>query len=116
MAASFSITDDNDIGLDDYGNIKIVTGDDAILCCCNAAIRAVKGEMVFEVDRGVAYEETLFDRRDLVLFESSCRENLRRVDGVKAVKSFTASITGNTVYYTATIVTENDTEVTLGNI
>ncbi len=103
---SFSINQNNDIHLGNDGNLALVAGQQAIKNCCEHYAKALRGEMIHKLDKGMPYWQTTFGRQaDIPLFEALFRERMLEIDGVIAVISFSAALIDNTLNYTAVIQT-----------
>lgn len=46
-----------DVGLDDLNNIAMVDGNDRLAQDVASSVRVFKGELMFDIDRGVAYDK-----------------------------------------------------------
>lgn len=69
------------------GHLQVATGADAIAQACEHIAKAVRGEMVFSLDRGMPYEETIFSpRHNIPLFLAHLKKALKKVEGVRSVK------------------------------
>ncbi|WP_340615244.1 hypothetical protein [Xenorhabdus thailandensis] len=66
--------------------------------------RALRREMLHNVDKGLPYWKTVFGRQtDIPLFEAAFRERMQEVNGVEEVVSFQAELRDNELRYLATI-------------
>lgn len=52
---TFALNENWDIGLDEFGNIAIKEGNERLAQDVASSVRVFKGEMPFDVDRGIAY-------------------------------------------------------------
>lgn len=106
MTTTLSINTVNDLYLDSRGNIALTRDIDAVKDVCKNAAQAQLGEMIYNIDQGVATRDTLFSgTTNLVQFEISVRNQLLNVDGVSRILSLTTNTDKDTVNYTAVIVT-----------
>ena len=98
--------ENNDIYLDEFGNIATVTGIEAVAQVCRNTILTTLGELIFNVNEGIPYFETVFsDPPNIELFQHAVVEALQTVEGVNSVKSFEYSTNGDVLTYTALIQT-----------
>lgn len=103
---SIATDENNDIYLDEFGNLAIVSGIDAIAQVCRNTVLTVYGELIYDVNVGIPYFETVFaDPPNIELFQNAIVEALQSVEGVTQVKSFEYSVTGGTLSYEAEIQT-----------
>lgn len=103
---TFNVNGNNDIHLGNDGNLSIVSGERASEKRCEHYAKALRGEMLHKLDLGIPYWKTTFGRQaDIPLFESVFRDRMRELDDVISVVSFSASLTNNTLKYTAVIQT-----------
>ncbi|MCP9268842.1 hypothetical protein M5U04_12260 [Xenorhabdus sp. XENO-1] len=101
---TFAVDENNDLMLGDDGNLAIVRDAEAVKNLCIHYARALRGEMLHQVDKGIPYWKTTFGRHaDIPMFEAAFRERMREVDGVEEVISFQADIADNTLRYIAVI-------------
>lgn len=96
----------NDIYLNDLGNISLSSGIQAILENCAQAAKTRLGEIVLNTNIGIPYFTTLFVGVPLVEpFNASLRAAWLAVEGVIEVLSLVTTREGNTFMYTAVIRT-----------
>ncbi|MDC9614880.1 hypothetical protein PSI19_13620 [Xenorhabdus khoisanae] len=101
---TFSVDDNNDLMLGDDGNLSLCQGEQAVKNLCVHYARALRGEMLHKVDKGIPYWKTTFGRHaDIPMFEAAFRERMREVDGVDEVVSFQAEIADGGLRYVAVI-------------
>ncbi|CNI48610.1 hypothetical protein [Yersinia pekkanenii] len=103
---SLALNDKHRLYLDASGNLAVATDLDACLQNCKTAMLAQRNEMIYAMDEGIPYRETLWDQYRPAQFEAAARATLKAITGVKQVTSFSISRTGNDFYYSATIKTE----------
>ena len=94
-----------DIYLDASGHLAVMTALDACMQNCQTAMLAVQGEMMYAADEGMPYSTVAWENYRPQLFEAAARSVLLQVEDVVGIISFTQSLTGNTLSYTATINT-----------
>lgn len=110
MIKTLSINAQNDIFLDDDGNISISNDLQAILEQCKQVAQVVLGEMIFNVDLGIPFFDTAWAGTPNALqFEAALRQSFMNVNGVLEVVYLEvrqgAPMPANTMYYEATIRT-----------
>ena len=105
MVQSIAINANGDMYLDGSGNIAMVSGADAVGQNCVTAMRAVKGEMEYDLTGGMPYAATAFQTYNPIAFEASARKIIGAVTGVTAVTAFVVNKLQNTLQYTASIQT-----------
>jgi hypothetical protein len=113
---SFGVNSANDIYIASNGNLAVLSGIEAVAAACGNATRARLGEMVLNINNGIPYFETLWiGAPNYPLYQAYLRNALLSVPGVTEVKSINITKLGNTLKYTATIVTQfGTTEITNG--
>ncbi|ELX8378362.1 hypothetical protein AB7W88_03770 [Providencia vermicola] len=103
---TFDVNKNNDIHLGNSGNLAIANGERSLKNRCEHYVKAIRGEMLHKLDRGIPYWKTTFGRQaDIPLFESAFRDRMRELNDVISVLSFSASLADNTLKYTAVIQT-----------
>ncbi|SFN19912.1 hypothetical protein SAMN05216516_103243 [Izhakiella capsodis] len=103
---TFDVTEGNDIYLGNDGNLALVRDETAVKNCCMHFARALRGEMLHNMDQGMPYWKTTFGcHADLPMFEAAFRERMREISQVLAIDSFSASVENNQLHYTAVIST-----------
>lgn len=102
---SLAINGLNDIYIGADGNLAIVSARDAVLQNCATAMQAQRGEMQFDMGRGMPTRATVYDTYNPVQFIAAGRATLKVVEGVVSVEAFNISKTGEVMNYAATIKT-----------
>jgi len=95
----------NDIGLDQFGNLGFVAGINAVMQNCQTAMLAQMGEMMYAMSSGMPTLQTAWNNYNPRQFESAARAVLMAVYGVTSVQSFSAQLSNNVLTYGATIQT-----------
>ena len=104
---TFNINGNNDLCLGNDGNLSVVQGEAAVKNGCSQYVKALRGEMLHKMDKGIPYWKTTFGRQaDLPLFEAAFRERMREIPQVTAVVSFSATLSDNELNYVAVLQTE----------
>ena len=104
---AFGVNENNDLFLDESGNIAIVTNLQAVLQGCEQAVKTLLGELVLQTDLGVPYFEAVFvGTPNLAVFEQSIRQAILSIPGVIQVLTLDTSVTGEVLTYNAVIETE----------
>ena len=96
---------DGDLFLTDTGDIATVSGLDAVIQGCETVMKAVQGEMIYNMIGGIPYKAAVWDNYRPELFEAAARAVMLGVDGVEQVVSFSQSFENNRLQYTAVIRT-----------
>lgn len=103
---SIATDENNDIYLDEFGNIATVSDLDAVAQVCRNTILVNLGELQYNTAEGIPYFQTVFnDPPNIELFQNAVIEALQKVEGVSAVKSFEYSTDQGVLHYTAVIQT-----------
>ena len=84
-----------------HGRLQIATGLDAYRVAAECAARTVIGEAIFDIERGVNYDRSVFSDTNLNIFEASMRKTLLNVPHTVAIKSLLVDVEGDTLKYTA---------------
>ena len=103
---SIATDENNDIYLDEFGNLATVNGLAAVAQVCRNTVLTTYGELIYDVDGGIPYFSTVFtDSPNIELFQNAVVQALQGVEGVTLVKSFEYSVNNGTLSYTAEIQT-----------
>lgn len=106
MTQTISINKNNDIFLDDLGNISFSYDLQAVLEICREVARARLGEMVFNVDLGIPFFETVWNGvPNIPQFTNALRNAFLSVPDVIEVVSLTTTQINDVLQYTAIIRT-----------
>lgn len=124
---TFAVNENNDLYIDDNGNIAIVYNQEAILQACKQAALTLLGEMVLQTNQGIPYMQAVWvGVPSIPAFEGALRASWLSVSGVTGISQLTTivgpymppgtnisitalsySATINTIFGTGDIVTEN---------
>lgn len=114
MTLCLALNSNNDIYIDDDGNLATKTGVEATAIACGTIAKTQLGEMIFENTRGLPnFQNVWVGTPNLKIWESYLRNMLLNVTGVKEVQDITIYQLNNTLNFKATIVT-NDGIITIG--
>lgn len=103
---TFSVNAQNDIYLDALGNIAFAYDLTAITQQCAQAAKTLLGEMIYNVNQGIPYFQTLWVGVPSVgQYTAALRTAFLAVGGVIEVVSLITSQVNNTLTYTAVIRT-----------
>lgn len=100
---TLAVNQNIDIFLTDGGQLAVAQGLEAVRFSCEEAMRAIRGEMIYAVDRGMPLFETAFLEVRLPQFEAAARATLLAVPNVLSVDAFDAFVRDDTLGYTASI-------------
>ena len=107
MTQTFGTDANNDIYLGRDGNLVVLTGLEAVLAACESTSRAILTEMIYTVNKGVPYFETIFvGSPNYAIFRNYLTNALLAVDGVLNVQSLSLTVAEGVLNYTATIQTK----------
>lgn len=96
-----------DLFMGPNNQLVLRTGLFATLQACTSAIEAQRGEMQYDINRGIPTHATLWSGvPNQQLFQFYCQEALKAVSGVVVVTRFNTDIFENTLEYEAEIVTD----------
>lgn len=103
---SLATDENNDIYLDEFGNLATVSGVSAVAQVCRNTVLTTYGELIYDIDSGIPYFETVFsDPPNIDLFQNAVVRALEDVEGVISVSAFEYTISGDILSYTAVIQT-----------
>lgn len=109
MTQTFAVNQNNDMYLDQNGNIAMISGQDAVMQACQQAAQTLLGEMVLLTSDGIPYFQVVFNGvPNLQQLNASLRTAFLGVTGVTQVQSLDISQTGangQSLSYTAVIAT-----------
>lgn len=95
----------NDLYLDEAGNIAIASGLDAVTLDCKAAMETRLGECVLDTTLGIPMFETVFLSYQPAQFQAAARKALVSVTGVTGVNAVNITRSGGVMRYVAEIST-----------
>lgn len=104
----------NDIDFDlvvTNGRLVLLDGDPAIMQNTVTACSTRRGECIYDIERGIPFDATVFSNLKQPQFEAAIRSTIRGVAGVRGVESVTSVQVGENLEYTAEITTENGNAV-----
>jgi len=113
---TIATNENNDIYLGADGNLVLLSGLDAVLQSCEHAMKGVRGEMVYQVQAGVPYFETVWDQKNIPLFESDSVVEILAVPDVIRVNRFDTVQVGDVLQYEVEIVTQYGQGVISGEL
>lgn len=95
----------NDLYLDEAGNIAIASGLDAIVLDCKAAMETRLGECVLDTTLGIPMFETVWLTWQPAQFQAAARRALQAVTGVVSVNAVNITRAAGVMRYVAQIST-----------
>lgn len=117
MTKTFAVDENNDLYLDQSGNIAIVAGLEAVLQTCARAAKAQRGEMIFQIDAGIPNFQMVWNGSpNLLQFEAALRATLLQVAGVVEIITINTAIVSDTLTYVVTILTKFGQGLINGNL
>lgn len=103
---TISTDQNNDIGLGDDGNLKMITGLTATEQTISNFAQTLRNEMAFDADNGVPFFEVVFGASpNEAQFEAAQRARILQAPNVVGIRSFEVFRDGDVLRYTATIET-----------
>lgn len=106
MTKMLAVNSNNDLYLDEQGNIAVNEDLMAVMQACEHAAKAQFREMVLNYDQGIANFQTIWrDAANVLQYEAYLRRALSSVQGVIEIKDLDIVVRENTVFYSATIKT-----------
>ena len=104
---TFSVNENNDLLLNELGNLTFKTDIDAVLLTARQYASTLLGEMIHAADEGIPYFGVAFGSSpNIAQFEAGLRRRLLQCPGVIRIDELTAQQAGDVLGYTATITTE----------
>lgn len=95
----------NSIYKDGTGSIALLSGAEALAQTLGQISRTRRGEMPFNTKDGVPYWDTIFQTKDVLLFEAAMRAEFNKHPEVTGVESFNVQTDGEVITYTAQVLT-----------
>lgn len=106
MTRIFAIDSNNDLYLNNQGNLAINTDLQAVLQNCEHAAKAQMGEMIYAFDSGVPNFALIWNGSpNIPQFQAALRDTLLAVTGVLEVDSLVVNVANNVLSYSAIIRT-----------
>jgi len=86
--------------------LGILTDLDATIQACESIIETQRGELQYDINRGIPTDETLWSGvSNQQRFQFYCKEALLAIENVIGIKQFASEIVGNALVYEAIILT-----------
>lgn len=115
MTRTLAVDAKNDLYISSTGSLAVVAGLDAVMEACQQAAQAQRGEMLYDLTRGIPTLDTVWRGSPKVAqFKAFLRRALMAVADVIEVSSITTRVADNTLSYSATIRTIYGTGVLNG--
>lgn len=106
MTVTIAVNSDDDIYIGSDGNLALARDLQATLQACRQAASTMLGEMIYNTDQGIPYFQAVWiGVPQLQQYESYLRIAFLNVAGVTDINSLTISQEGDTLMYTAEIIT-----------
>jgi len=106
MSQTFAVNSNNDLYLDNNGNIAIATGVDAVSFDCQFAAKTQLGEMVLFTNQGIPnFQVVWVGSPNIAQFEAALRIAILNVPGVVDILNLSISFNDNILSYEITILT-----------
>lgn len=97
--------DTNSIYADQTGSLVVLSGAVALAQTLGQISRTRRGEMVFATDKGIPYWDTVFQTKDILMFEAAMRAEFMKHPEVNRINSFVVTISGEELAYVSEIDT-----------
>lgn len=108
---TWKLDKDWDVSLDDLNNIAMVDGNDRLAQDVASSVRVFKGELPFDIDRGVAYDKPDEVRNTL---KNDMNEQALLVDGVSDSITVFNNLTDRLLNVTIYATNEEGETITVG--
>lgn len=110
MTTTYAVNADNDLFLDQDGNIAMASGIEAVLQLCAHVAKTRLNEMMFDQGNGLPYFEAVWDGPpDFPRWEGAFRSQIMAVDGVVGIPSLYTWTEAGSFRYRAEILTSYGT-------
>lgn len=107
MTQTFGTNASNDLYLGPDGNLVVLSSLPAVTAACESTARAILAEMIYQVNKGIPYFESVFiGSPNYAIFRSYLIQAFLAVDGVLSVQSLTLTVDKGVLHYQATIQTQ----------
>jgi len=100
---TLAVDENNSMYLDSSGNLATLSGADALAQTLGQMSRTRRNEMLYATDRGIPYADTIFLTKDVLMFEATMRNEFSLHPEVTGINSFTVSIDGDVLTYSAEV-------------
>lgn len=108
---TWKLDKDWDVGLDDLNNIAMVDGNDRLAQDVASSVRVFKGELPFDIDRGVTYDKPDEVRNTL---KNDMNEQALLVEGVSDSITVFNNLTDRLLNVTIYATNEEGETITVG--
>lgn len=103
---TLAVNEQNDIYVGADGNLALARDADALAQLSAQAIKALRGEMVFDTGRGMPNMTTVWaGTSNLPRYEAAARQRLLALPGVRSIVSLTSTREGDAFRYRAELRT-----------
>ena len=106
MTRTLSVNGSNDIFVALDGNLSVAQDEQALLEVCQQVMQARRGEMIYSVDRGIPFDDEVWNTVNIPRFQAEARRDLLLVPGVLAIRTFDANVVDDNLVYRVEIETE----------
>ena len=104
MTSTFGSNANQDLYLNNNGNLAVLTGLPAVIAACKTASQAQLGEMVLQIGKGIPnFQAVWVGSPNYALWNSYLMDTLNAVDGVLEVTSLQLQTNNGVLSYTAQI-------------
>lgn len=104
---TFEANQVNDFVINESGMLSIVGGNAAVAAVARSHMQTRRGEMMYSIDEGIPFLPIAWSgTANLAQFEAAARARLMSIPEVLEVVSFSATMAGDTLIYTATLRTD----------
>jgi hypothetical protein len=104
----------NDILLDNNGELRISSGNEAYGFILADAIRTLRGELQLNIESGIPYQDTVWEgRRRINLWKDYVTKKIISYDFVESITSFIAEMTSDSTLKYTIVVRTNDGNITV---
>lgn len=103
---TFAVNSENDLYLGTDGNIALATDATALAQLSAQVVKALRGEMVFDVTRGMPNMTTAWaGSANVPQYEAAARQRLLALPDVRSIVSLVSARNGETLSYVAELRT-----------
>lgn len=111
---SLKLTSDWDLQLDDMGNIALVDGGLQKAQDVATSCRVWKGEVLYDVERGVPYKEDIMGQKpNLSLLQADFETEAKRIEGIASVEVEIESFNNRRLVPDIRITLDNGEKITV---
>lgn len=100
---TLAVGPNQDMVINASNSLVLLSGKEALAQTIGQICRTRRGEMALYKNIGVPFWDSIFQTKDVIMFEAAMRAEISRHPEVTGIDTFEVTIDGNEIKYTGTI-------------